>query len=91
MIFSPRGDSIRDGRTKTSDVPSRLWRTSDGKTVETLERAYDRVSAVAFDPRDGRSFVTGSYDRTCRLWAADTGAADQTGVSAFGGGPRGGL
>ena len=36
-------------------------------------RHEDTVSAVAFQPPDGKSIATGSWDHTARLWDAQTG------------------
>ncbi len=36
-------------------------------------RHEDTVSAVAFQPPDGKSIATGSWDHTARLWNAQTG------------------
>ena len=58
--------------------------------VRDLTEHTQRVSSVAFNPKDGRTFVTGSFDRTCRLWDAATGGRSGT-VPASGAGPRGGV
>jgi WD40 repeat protein len=45
--------------------------------LQTLEGHSDGVSSVAFSP-DGTQIVSGSYDKTVRLWDTVTGAALQT-------------
>ncbi|KAL2040552.1 hypothetical protein N7G274_006531 [Stereocaulon virgatum] len=45
--------------------------------LQILEGHSGWVSSVAFSP-DGKQVVSGSYDRTVRLWDSVTGAALQT-------------
>ncbi|MBI3818319.1 MAG: hypothetical protein HY286_06470 [Planctomycetes bacterium] len=42
----------------------------DGLEIGTLRRHKSVVAFSAFSP-DGKSVVTGSHDRTARLWDAD--------------------
>jgi WD40 repeat protein len=70
--FSPDGRSLVIAGNDKS-VPPRLWTTDPAALVRALDKHTLRVSAVAFNPRDGRTFVTGSFDRTCLVWDAATG------------------
>ncbi len=72
VTFSPNGGSFVTCSDR-QEARACLWRTRGGKPVRILNEHGGRVSAIAFDPRDGRSFVTGSYDQTCRVWDTLTG------------------
>jgi WD40 repeat protein len=48
----------------------RIWSASDGVLEREIVAHDERVRALAFAP-DGRSFVTGSTDRTARIFALD--------------------
>src|SRR4051794_16752988 len=58
--------------------PARLWSVASGRTIGPALRHQGRVSAVAFHP-DGQSFLTGSYDRTIRLWETPRPWKDEPG------------
>jgi WD40 repeat protein/predicted Ser/Thr protein kinase len=72
VTFSADGQSFVASGDSREAVPC-LWRTGTAKPVRDLKEHTHFGTVVAFDPRDGRSFVTGSYDHTCRLWCATTG------------------
>jgi WD40 repeat protein len=72
VTFSPDGASfVTAGESR--DVRPCLWSTTTGKAVRELKEHTHFGTVVAFNPKDGRSFVTGSYDQTCRLWDSATG------------------
>jgi WD40 repeat protein len=72
VTFSPDGQSfVTAGESR--EVAPRLWRTATGEPVRDLKEHTHFGTVIAFNPKDGRSFVTGSYDHTCRLWDAVTG------------------
>src|SRR5882672_9765784 len=50
----------------------RIWEVATGKTLHILVGHTEYVPRVAFSP-DGKYVLTGSVDRTARLWDAVTG------------------
>lgn len=50
---------------------ARVWNPESGREVLTM-RPHNVVSAVAYSP-DGTQVVTGSWDRSARIWDAVTG------------------
>ncbi len=51
-----------------------IWDINDGRTVCTIKHGgHDSwIACVSFSP-DGKKFVTGSWDRTVRVWDTETG------------------
>jgi WD40 repeat protein/predicted Ser/Thr protein kinase len=72
VTFSPDGASLVTAG-ESRDVQPCLWSTATGKPVRALREHTHFGTVVAFNPKDGRTFVTGSYDQTCRLWSSATG------------------
>ena len=68
----PRRSGAGHGR-RLPEVPPRLWRTGPPAPIRALMEHTRRVSSVAFNPRNGLTFVTGSLDRTCFVWDSSTG------------------
>jgi WD40 repeat protein len=48
-----------------------VWEAAGGKELLTLKGHNRQISSVAFSP-DGRRIVTGSWDRTAKVWKAAT-------------------
>jgi WD40 repeat protein/predicted Ser/Thr protein kinase len=73
-VFSPDGAAlVTAGSART--VPAYLWTTETDPParVRELGEYAQRISAVAFSPKDPEVFVTGSLDRTCFVWNVSPG------------------
>ncbi len=90
VAYSPDGTRIA---TASSDNSTIIWEVppaqpegvaADGRRLHTLGGHWRWVMAVSFSP-DGRTLVTGSYDKTARLWDVQTGAAKSMLVGESGG------
>jgi WD40 repeat protein len=63
----------KDGkRRRYGDEVVYLWDAETGKPLFLLHGHQDRVTSVAFSA-DSRRLVTGSWDRTARIWDVGTG------------------
>jgi len=76
----------RDGRVDDQNSAVRIWDVNDGRLVRTMKGHKAAVTALAFKP-DLRMIVSGSSDRSMRLWdpvAVSRLAGDQS-LRAFSG------
>jgi WD40 repeat protein/Flp pilus assembly protein TadD len=78
LAFAPDGRTLAAvHHTGPHRSELRLWDVVAGKVRCTLGGHADFIEWVAFSP-DGKTFATGSWDRTIKLWDADTGQERQT-------------
>lgn len=77
MALTPDGSRLALGCADFSpdDGPERfahIYETEKGTCLFTLKAHRNRVNAIAITP-DGRRIVTGSWDRTAKVWDGRTG------------------
>jgi WD40 repeat protein len=68
LAYSPDGDTL----AATAGWSIKLLDARRGYRARPLKGHRNTVSAIAYAP-DGRRIVSGSYDRTVRVWDASTG------------------
>ncbi|KAF2016553.1 hypothetical protein BU24DRAFT_481180 [Aaosphaeria arxii CBS 175.79] len=59
------------------DMRVRLWKTSAGRTLQTLRSHSDWVKCVAFSS-DGKIIASGSLDKTVKIWDVCSGTVLRT-------------
>ena len=75
LAVSPDGTMIAEGGVDGAFSPNyvtRIWRVSDGATLQTLVGHTNVVSGVAFS-WDSRTIVTGDQNATVRIWRVSDG------------------
>ena len=80
LIFSPINSLIREEFGKEGPIWVNLEpiiETSWSLCMQTLEGHSFPVHSVAFSP-DGRQIISGSSDRTVKIWDRESGACTQT-------------
>jgi len=73
LAFSSTGSLLASG---AMDGSVRIWESSTGKCIQTLEGPGDSVDWVRWHPR-GNVVLAGSADFTVWMWLASTGACMQ--------------
>jgi WD40 repeat protein len=69
VAMSPDGSLVATG---DGNGQIRLWRSTDGQPISTLQEGYTSwIWSVAFSP-DGQTLASGSVDQTIQLWAVQT-------------------
>ncbi|XP_036070941.1 dynein assembly factor with WDR repeat domains 1 isoform X4 [Oryzias melastigma] len=71
VAFNKSGSKFITG---SYDRRCRVWDTTSGQQLLSLEGHTNIVAAVAFNNPYGDKIATGSFDRTCKLWCAQTGS-----------------
>jgi WD40 repeat protein len=70
VLYRLRAMKVKDTEIRRREIGSLV--KDDYENLIATYRHNDRVNAVAFSP-DGRTILTGSDDKTARLWRTDTG------------------
>jgi WD40 repeat protein/tRNA A-37 threonylcarbamoyl transferase component Bud32 len=71
VVWSPDGSKLLTGH---AEFCGRVWDLKSGQLATEVSSTAP-VGSVHFDPVDGRTFLTGSYGGTVRLWDTSTGGA----------------
>lgn len=68
----PTPFSLAETATRNHAPPPRkVWNTSTGDELLTLDGHRNVVYAIAFNNPWGDKIITGSFDKTCKLWNAE--------------------
>jgi WD40 repeat protein len=73
VAFSPDGRRAVScggdfrGNDVTKDLTIRLWDVATGKELHCYEGHSEHIIGLAYSP-DGRFLISGSFDKTLRLW-----------------------
>jgi periodic tryptophan protein 2 len=66
MAVDPSGEVVAAGSLDSFDI--HIWSVQTGQLLDRLAGHEGPISALAFSP-DGNSLVSGSWDRTARIWS----------------------
>lgn len=58
-------------------VYGKVWNTATGDELLTLDGHRNVVYAIAFNNPWGNKIITGSFDKTCKLWNAQVGVGSR--------------
>mgnify|MGYP006287805395 CR=1 FL=1 len=72
VSISPCSTYILSGGGFFGDSTIKLWDVESGRELATFKGHGGSVKSVSFSP-DGKSFISGSTDKTIRKWDLDTG------------------
>jgi WD40 repeat protein len=64
VAFSPNGKTL--AANDNQDI--KLWDIEIGKEIAKLSGHSEKVTSVAFNPKNGRILASCSYDKTIKLW-----------------------
>jgi hypothetical protein len=68
VAFSPNSKIL--AANDNQDI--KLWDIESGKEIAKLSGHADKVTCVAFNPKNGRILASCSYDKTIKLWDIDS-------------------
>jgi WD40 repeat protein len=68
ITFSPDGKIL--AANDNQDI--KLWDVESGKEIAKLSGHSDKVTCVAFNPKNGQILASCSYDKTIKIWDIDS-------------------